>query len=293
MIKKYSFLALTLVSFMGAATAQIDTVNIDFGETMQTAPAPWNNLTDYEVGAIADLNDCKGNLTGISIAVTDSFSMDGAGGNSNDPNYPKEVSNDYFYGNTQLAFGMQQPTGGFTLNGLNPSKVYSFGFYGSRYPISNRETKYIVNGAVQDSASLVIGVTTPVMVWVNGVVPKSDGSVEITVTAVPNATDNPTGYYYINAMSFIESGTVGINETEMAQISIFPNPAKDVINVSFESGDDVKHIEVYNLNGSKVLEVMGEGSSTQAVNISGLVKGVYTLKANSSNGELMTRFTIE
>lgn len=292
MKKNYLTAALVLLG-MSSVLAQHDTVNIDFGETLGLAPAPWNNITDYEVGSIADLIDVKGNPTGVSIAVTDSFSMDGAGGTSSHPNFPAEVSRDHFFGNTSVVWGMYQPTAGFTLNGLNPAKVYDFGFYCSRMPLSNRETKYVVNGTTSDSVTMSNTVAVAPMVWVKNMTPKSDGSIEIQLTSVENSTDNPAGYYYISAMSLVQSGTVGILENEMTFVSLFPNPSKGVVTVSLETGDVIQHIQVYNIGGVNVWETEGTGAATQTFDVSALANGVYILKASTSSGEYTTKFTIE
>lgn len=138
MKKNYFLSAWVLILSMNSALAQTDTIHIDFGDPSYTTNTPWNNLTDYLAGSLSNLTNAKGISTGISIAVTDSFSSVNTGCTTTDPTLPANATCDHFFGNVVPAFGLHQPTAGFTLSGLDPAVAYDFGFFASRLgPASN------------------------------------------------------------------------------------------------------------------------------------------------------------
>ena len=65
----------------------------------------------------------------------------------------------------------------------------------------------------------------------------------------------------------------GIN----ASVTIFPNPAADIVYVA---ADDVKSIEVYSISGQLVAANEGE----QSINVSNLATGNYIVKIATAKG---------
>ena len=65
------------------------------------------------------------------------------------------------------------------------------------------------------------------------------------------------------------------NDTK-GEISIYPNPATDVITVTNEG---VESVAVYSLAGSLVAS-----SESNVVNVANLVNGIYVVKANTEAG---------
>ena len=66
---------------------------------------------------------------------------------------------------------------------------------------------------------------------------------------------------------------------EISTITAFPNPAKDVIYVNIEKGEDPT-IKIYNINGLLVLETKGYIGATP-VDIAHLAKGTYIIKTDT------------
>jgi len=60
------------------------------------------------------------------------------------------------------------------------------------------------------------------------------------------------------------------------KLSIYPNPATDVLNIELES--ELKSIEIYSLQGQKVIT-----SSQKQINISSLSKGMYLVKVTNAD----------
>lgn len=78
-------------------------------------------------------------------------------------------------------------------------------------------------------------------------------------------------------------------EVPSAVCSIYPNPATDVINVSV-ADEEVESVEIEAMDGSVVMFISDEPSS---ISVSGLVKGVYVVKATTSNGQYVGKFVKE
>jgi uncharacterized delta-60 repeat protein len=64
--------------------------------------------------------------------------------------------------------------------------------------------------------------------------------------------------------------------------SIYPNPAKDILNIEMEN--EVKSVEIYSLQGQKVLT-----SNAKNVNVSGLSKGMYLVRIEDENNAVATQ----
>jgi Secretion system C-terminal sorting domain len=60
---------------------------------------------------------------------------------------------------------------------------------------------------------------------------------------------------------------------------ILPNPATDII--SFKTAETIEKYEIFDALGRIV---QSSGITNQAINISSLPKGIYTVKAYSKNG---------
>ena len=71
--------------------------------------------------------------------------------------------------------------------------------------------------------------------------------------------------------------TEGIENAAMSTLSIYPNPAKDMVNVN---GVSVNTLEVIDMAGRVVMKNEGKN----AININKLSNGVYTLRINAAEG---------
>ena len=79
-------------------------------------------------------------------------------------------------------------------------------------------------------------------------------------------------------------GTAGTEDFNTANFSVYPNPANDVINVSY--ADAIDGVTITDLNGRVVKQVV-LGVNEAQINIADLSQGVYILNA-SSNGKTVT-----
>lgn len=82
------------------------------------------------------------------------------------------------------------------------------------------------------------------------------------------------------------SGVAGVNESLASQLSVFPNPATNVINVINNNNILVEGINIVDLNGRTVKSAKFDGVTEAQVNISDLANGVYMMTVSSDKGTM-------
>lgn len=82
---------------------------------------------------------------------------------------------------------------------------------------------------------------------------------------------------------------LGVNNTLLSQVSVFPNPVNDILNINVPASVE--------LNGATLYDVLGKATnvslSNGQINISGLSRGLYILNVNTSAGTLTEKVIIE
>jgi hypothetical protein len=91
--------------------------------------------------------------------------------------------------------------------------------------------------------------------------------------------------YYFDDVQF--GSTIGINNYEINELSIFPNPANSQWTIHSEN-TDITLVEVFDLQGKLVL-TLSPDSPTVEINASNLVKGVYLSKISTDSGTSTVR----
>ena len=203
----------------------------DFGNSTYTTSGNWNNLvvtSQNEDGLTLNVINASGVDTGILFTLTDSFDHINANGTSS-PNsalpFPDTASRDSFFGATDAGFnGNVNPTGGFTLSGLDPSKYYSFSVFSSRNGVSdNRETLYTVTGASSDNEALDPANNTSNTADILNIQPNGSGEITFQAESGPNNT-NGFGFYYLGAIQLV------ISDSPISDISPDPELALEYPN---------------------------------------------------------------
>lgn len=203
-----SFLLAVTVAF--ATPALAETLFFDFGDPAQTTAGNYNNMTHNAAypsppTAIANAIDSTGAATGISLACTDIF---WPGTNFNGPTVPVgdaaqfegQATRDNFFGSTVAFGGFTEPTGGFTLGGLNPSLTYTFTFFASRTGVSdNREAAYTVVGLASETVYLNAANNVSEVAVTSSLQPDLSGMMTINVGPGPNNT-NSSQFYYLGSL---------------------------------------------------------------------------------------------
>jgi len=92
--------------------------------------------------------------------------------------------------------------------------------------------------------------------------------------------EGASGISYSSLVGGIEDNAL------LSQISIYPNPADDIINVKLtDAVTDKMEIDIVNLKGQQLAQLEKTGNNQFSADISGLVPGVYFLKIKSSPGK--------
>lgn len=110
------------------------------------------------------------------------------------------------------------------------------------------------------------------------------------------------GCYYIKARLFNMSvitdsatvvfavckthGTSTHVPTVAGEVSLYPNPATDEVNVVFDASSDVKNIAIYNVIG-KVMSVYKVGGNSANLSLDGMPGGIYFVRLLNSAGNIV------
>jgi lysophospholipase L1-like esterase len=203
----------------------------DFGNSANTTAGNWNNVvitTQNQEGLTFNVINVEGTTTGAVFTLTDSFDFINSNGTSA-PNgalpFPTSASRDSFFGATDAGFnGNVNPTGGFTLSGLDIAKYYSFSVFSSRAGVNdNRETLYTVTGSTISAKALNPANNTSNTADILNI--QANASGEITFEAKPGPNNNNgSGFYYLGAIQFIVSDTPITDTTPSPQLTLnYPN----------------------------------------------------------------------
>jgi hypothetical protein len=188
-------------------------IRVDFNDAL-AAPTNWNLVSSPSVGSsVADLIDFStGASTGISAVIHDNFGDSSATETvwNAPPAYRPwidvQANQDYFFVRATLGGEVDNPTGGVTFSGLDPTKTYRVELVGSR-DYSSSSSRYfhaIANGMFSDdSNSDSFNAKTQgydghqVMTWRQVTAP--DGELVVSL-------DTDTGQHgYINALRLTEA----------------------------------------------------------------------------------------
>ncbi len=107
-------------------------------------------------------------------------------------------------------------------------------------------------------------------------------------------------YYYIDDVCVSLDSTdcynnVGIEDKNLDEISIYPNPANDILNINLKNISSVKivSIDIYNLNGKLIFQDSFYNTSDLKINISDFSFGMYFMKLYIDNKKLITKSFIK
>ncbi len=268
-------------------------INIDCGHDEFPSEGNWNNFNLAQMAnpeSIVELVDSKGNYTGISSYVYDSF----GGANRSGSETPDESLNmlgsatkDSYFGNTEPFQDEVCPTGGFKFTGLEAGTAYSFQIFASRMNVTdNREAKYTAVGQNTGSATLNPSDNTSNFANIWDIMPDANGVITLNSEPGPN-NDNRTGFFYIGVIRIAYEVTTSNNALELdgEKINVYPVPFNDKLtlaNVPLRST-----ISVYTIRGVKVLEVQSNENGLMELNTSAFRTGIYLL--NVSNGDSLMK----
>jgi fibronectin type 3 domain-containing protein/pimeloyl-ACP methyl ester carboxylesterase len=241
-------------------------VYVNFTATVAGGPTPWNNLNALPNVTITKtaLKDQSNVSTAMALKLTKVFNGEFTAGRRTGNNsgvVPDNVlQSDYWLDNSQVSQ--------FTLSGLNNTRRYRIGFFGSSsangWFKDNYTATYTVNGR---TVYLNSWENTTKVVYIGDLVPQS-GTLLLDFSTTANAAYGFNGGLIIMEYSDAAGGTVTnavLDSTTMienraqagdaANMHVYPNPFLDVINLDFynKSAGDRISAEVYDLTGRLVL----------------------------------------
>ena len=85
--------------------------------------------------------------------------------------------------------------------------------------------------------------------------------------------------------------TLGVTDSVLAEaISLYPNPASDIINISNNLNVELENITVYDMNGRIVIQhIVTNNSGNQVINVSELSSGIYVVQIKSTQAHTIKR----
>lgn len=103
-------------------------------------------------------------------------------------------------------------------------------------------------------------------------------------------TDFPTLGLAFDSLAFTIEGTLvplSVDEFALETVSLFPNPAKNTLNLDMPASIGDFETEVFSILGQSV----ARNSNSSQLDISNLNTGMYLLKISTENGTITKRFT--
>ena len=141
------------------------------------------------------------------------------------------------------------------------------------------------NVPVTDTRSFNIPVNNPINYTLNVIVYRS---VDFSYWDYNSITDTATLPF---TTPLTDTVYLGIEEFEEVtnQITVFPNPVKDFLNIKVTGSLDIKNIEIYNMLGK---QIKSYSNSFGRIDVSGLSNGMYFLKLNTNKGVLQKNILV-
>ena len=90
-------------------------------------------------------------------------------------------------------------------------------------------------------------------------------------------------------MNVIGDEILGTDDVALAAVSVFPNPASDVLNIDVPASVELKGATLYDVLGKATNVSLSNGQ----INVSSLSRGVYILNVDTSAGTLTEKVIIE
>jgi len=164
---------------------------------------------------------------------------------------------------------------------------------------NNPNIKKIVAQSV-DHINLKNGNNNPDMVIdVNGFFmgggPEPEGHICIEVDDVAAASNNQAPYFswsvshWYKTLTYSENCSLSTGKFNKNNVSIYPNPATDILHIVTTNGSAIDKAVLHDLSGRLVKEYE---NSTDAVSVSGLEKGMYVIQIFSGNQNYSQKLVI-
>lgn len=154
--------------------------------------------------------------------------------------------------------------------------------------ISSIEGKFKIIGDEMTRLYVVADQDDLKYTWTYGNKQKDADTLKIAVTAntdvTVRATNKKTGCYGESWITILYG--VGIDNVESVNISLYPNPTVQTLNIG--SDQALRSATIYNVMGAEVINQMLSGNNN-AINLSALPQGTYSIRVEMENGQSAIR----
>ncbi len=247
-------------------------VYVNFNYQVADGPSPWNNLATLpnEPQVFPGMLDQSGNNTGITLAIEKTFNGEfNAGkitGNNSGIAPDNVLQANFWLDNTQLST--------VRVSGLNHSKRYRIGFFGSSSANGWYKGNYTATYTIGDrTVYLNSWENSTKIVYISDVVPDENGEVLATFSTTEIASYGFNAGMVIMAYNDEEGGVVVnaappppqapmVQQAREAQnrraditTRTYPNPFNEQVNIDFfnQSASDQVSVEIFDMGGRMVM----------------------------------------
>ncbi|MGY5354930.1 T9SS type A sorting domain-containing protein [Wenyingzhuangia sp. IMCC45467] len=140
-------------------------------------------------------------------------------------------------------------------------------------------TNETINTSMSNFETLSVDLASAKTEWTGNVT-----DIQLAIRNTGNTGNaSSAGDIQIDQIIFDNNETLSSENIEDADFSLYPNPVSDVLNITGNS--TITAIEVYNITGQKVLT----SASKNQINVSQLSLGVYVLKLQNENNQVLSK----
>jgi hypothetical protein len=93
-------------------------------------------------------------------------------------------------------------------------------------------------------------------------------------------------------LQFEQDGSLGSNESMLNLITVYPNPADNIINI-YSPATYLESVEVYDVRGRRLAEDIDDEQNSVTLNVTDLETGIYFVKINTEAGEVTKKIIKE
>ena len=103
-------------------------------------------------------------------------------------------------------------------------------------------------------------------------------------------TNNNKNNSWYDNLYFYKAATAGISDNELLNVSMYPNPTVDRLNIS--ASNTIKNASIFNILGKKVMS-LEINKNSESIDVSSLASGIYLIKYQLDNATGTAKFIKE
>ncbi len=93
------------------------------------------------------------------------------------------------------------------------------------------------------------------------------------------------GNYFTATDQIYYGGPLGIKENTLENISVYPNPVTDKLNIRFPEAGDYG-VSLYDLTGREIIQIQSNSADHIQLDVNALGQGQYVLKVVGNKGSM-------